>query len=98
MPEIDLEYLLADRRYSAVLRSFLEFLMQPECRDTRFWQALAAWSNYWVIGTVEGNTDAANNREKMQDLGMRDTFFWEGRRHDDKVKPQYNGTWGDLKP
>lgn len=71
MPEIDLEYLLNNQRYSAVLRSFLEYLMQPDAHDLRFWQALDGWSGYYGVIVEDEHR-------------VRDTFFWEGRRHDSR--------------
>ena len=55
-----------DAKQHDTLMEFLEY-----CRthpDERFWQALRNWSRYAELLTRE------------QD-GIRDTFFWEGKRH-----------------
>jgi hypothetical protein len=56
-----------DAKHHETLMDFLDYCHQHP--DYRFWQALRNWSRY----------DEVSAREQG---GVRDTFFWEGKRHD----------------
>jgi hypothetical protein len=69
-------------RSEATLESFVAF-----CRahpQLRFWQALAAWSEYGAIwGQTKGDVFTVQDLIKDSPVGLVDTFAFEGRRHDD---------------
>lgn len=56
-------------RNSAITLDFLKYAMTHP--DERFWQALRNWSRYIFVAV-------SNN-----DAQYQDTFYWEGKRHDD---------------
>lgn len=72
----DIALLPKDARHHETLMDFLNY-----CHDhpeLRFWQALRAWSGY--------NKILAQDVYQSQGYPSgvdRDTFYWEGKRHDD---------------
>jgi len=60
-----------ETKNSKVLADFTEYCVRNP--ELRFWQAVRNWSGYGYLLT--------------QDFGdgesLRDTYYWEGRRHDD---------------
>jgi hypothetical protein len=67
-----------ETRYGRVLLDFLRYLQQPGGEHLRFWQALRNWSKYDFIRAVEVHLGF----NYPQYTESRDTFHWEGKRHD----------------
>lgn len=60
------------------LASFVVYcLSHPQLR---FWQALRNWSGYHSI--VASDADIFGVNEPIDRAVLRDTYHWEGRRHD----------------
>lgn len=64
------------------LASFIVYCMTHP--QLRFWQALRNWSGYHFI--VATDTDIVAGARQIDRELLRDTFHWEGRRHDEDAK------------
>jgi hypothetical protein len=66
-----------ETRNSKVLASFVEYCQANP--GHRFWQALRNWSGYHFILAAEADTGSSGWDKE------RDTFNWEGKRHDQEL-------------
>lgn len=66
-------------RSEPTLWSFVKYCVEHP--EERFWQALRNWSQYAAILT--GSFQEGGDWRLIAD---KDTFNWEGRRHDDVVE------------
>lgn len=62
-----------------VLNSFIDYCINHP--DQRFWQALRNWSGYYFIYAAS---------HMFSDEGLVDTFYLEGRRHDERENDTEN--------
>jgi hypothetical protein len=67
----------ASGRNSEVLADFVKYCEAHP--DERFWQALRNWSGYaFIMASLDGYRVLMPGSSDI-----RDTFHWEGKRHDD---------------